>query len=145
MNRAAAIAAAPLLIASAQFAHSSATTSTLAACGSSSTECECADDAIEVSIPAEAQGDVDDVALSGNACTGVTATCENPGAGGCAVYRVAGIAAGDCHVDVDFKSGTRFSADVTLVADSCCAGFYANPASADEIDVPAPSFDAGSE
>ena len=86
-----------------------------------------------------------DVELSDVACAGVTATCDEEDAGLCLRYQFMAIAAGNCHVDVDFSSGpARFSADVTIVPGGCCGGFYASPPSAGDIEVPsAAALDAG--
>lgn len=118
-----------------------------AACAASKTECTCDSPALTVRIPAERAASLVDVALSGPACAGVTVTCDEQSAGGCVVFSFTGRAAGACHVDIDFSAGPpRFSADLRLVAVSCCAGFFADPRSAGDIDVPGASAvaDAGS-
>jgi len=115
------------------------------ACSSSRAECLCADPALEVRLPADRAAAFQDIALSGAACAGVMPACaERSSSGACARFRFAAFAAGSCHVDIDFSSGPpRFSADVTVVPGGCCAGFYAQPATAGDLDVPSASMDAG--
>jgi hypothetical protein len=113
-------------------------------CTSSNTECDCSPARLHVNVPEERALDVSGVSLSGPACAGVTPGCDGLGvAGGCVEYGFQAAATGDCHVDVDFASGEVFSADVNITqVTGCCAGLYADPASAGEIDVPG-AADAG--
>lgn len=111
----------------------------LLACGTSSTECLCADRSIHVKVPDARAASVLDVATSGAACVAAKPTCAaTNGAGACTSYRIAPTTSGPCHVDVDFSAGgPRFSADLRVVAvGGCCAGFVADPASAADVDVP---------
>jgi hypothetical protein len=117
-------------------------------CGDDSkVECTCASPALVVNVPPERASAVIDVVPSGPACDAVMAGCvmaaPNGGAG-CVQYAIVASAAGNCHIDVDFSSGPpRFSADVRVAAVTCCSGFYAQPTSAGEIDVPSADLDAG--
>jgi hypothetical protein len=115
-------------------------------CTSSNAECDCVPARMNVNIPDGLALEVTSVALSGPACTGVAPSCDRYGvAGGCVEFGFDAVAAGNCHLDVDFQSGEVFSDDVTVSqATGCCAGFYADPVSAGEIDVPGPD-DARSE
>jgi hypothetical protein len=114
------------------------------ACSSSRAECACDDPAIEVRVPEDRAAAFEDISLSGSACVGVTAACAETSTAGCLRYRFDAHAAGSCHIDVDFSAGPpRFSADVAVLSGGCCTGFYANPRSAGQIDVPGASSDAG--
>jgi hypothetical protein len=110
-----------------------------AGCTKATTQCDCADPAITLTIPADIAASVNGAPhVSGTACDGVVPTCVNQ-TGGCSEYRFLAKASGVCHVEVDFASGQAFTADVTTVAGSdCCEGFYATPASAGQIEVPSP-------
>ncbi len=79
-----------------------------------------------------------DVLASDVACANVTPSCDFLAEGGaCADYRVMPVTKGNCHIDVDLMSGTRFSADVKIVEQTgCCPGLYADPISAATIEVP---------
>ena len=118
-----------------------------AACGSSShVECDCTDVALRVHVPPERATAVVDVAVSGTACEGASASCvETATAGGCVTYRIAPRAEGYCDIDVDFAQGApRFSASATIIVGSaCCGGFVANPPSAADIVVPSDAIDGG--
>lgn len=114
--------------------------------GDSKTECSCLDPSIHVHVPADRAAAVVDVLPGGSACAGASATCAaGLAGGGCVDYSFRARSAGKCHVDVDFSSGpARFSADLDIVADACCGGFYANPISAGDVEVPEPiTADAG--
>jgi hypothetical protein len=117
-------------------------------CGDDSkVECSCADPALVVNVPPERASAVIDVVPSGPACAGVTPTCAAmaPNGVGCVRYAIVATTAGNCHIDVDFSSGpSRFSADLRVAAVACCPGFYAQPTSAGEIEVPSADLDAGS-
>lgn len=119
------------------------------ACSSATnTQCDCIDPSLVVKVPAESASGVVDVKVSGAACDGVAVTCAQLGIGGCASWRFAASAAGTCHIDVLFAAGTTTSHDITIKqVDGCCAGFYADPVSAAEVDVtpPANGVDAGSD
>lgn len=109
----------------------------LLACGSP-VACDCADPALHVVVPPAEIGQIIDVLTSDVACAGATPTCVSyADAGACADYRIAPVAKGNCHVDVDLAGGTRFSADVKIVElTGCCAGLHADPGSAATIEVP---------
>jgi hypothetical protein len=107
-------------------------------CSSNGPTCDCADPTLTLEVPADIAPSVTAVALSGTACTGVSAACAD-GTETCSTRRFAAAAAGTCHIEVDFAGGTAFIDDVTIQATTgCCAGFYATPASAAQIDVPEP-------
>jgi len=115
----------------------------LASCDSGGTECACPAAGLTVNIPRALAGDVTAIMPSGLACTDASVD-PTPAAGrAAAVYRVAPTQAGPCGIDILFSDGTTFSDDVTVVETTgCCAGLRTSPASAAEIDVPAPG-DAG--
>jgi hypothetical protein len=119
------------------------------ACSTSNTACDCVDPSLHVTVPAESAGSVTSVTASGPACAGATAACAQSVPGGCAGWRLGATASGDCHIVVAFATGEAFTADVTIQqASGCCTGFYPVPASAGEIDVPAPAaatVDAGGD
>ncbi len=79
-----------------------------------------------------------DVAVSDVACQNVNASCvASDDAGTCTKYWVLPIATGNCHVDVDLVSGTRFSADVKIShGQGSCTGFYPSIAADAIIEVP---------
>ena len=111
-------------------------------------ECDCVDPSLQLTIPPESASAVVSVTLSGNACEGVTPTCVQNGVGGCSQWRFPAQAAGNCHIDMTFASGTAYAHDVTILATTgCCAGYYADPTSAGDIAVTPPGFgaDAGGE
>jgi hypothetical protein len=119
----------------------------LMSCQSSEVECTCADPSLHVRVPAARAASVVDVLPSGPACAGAAVGCvaRDSVAGACVDFAFRAVAAGACHVDVDFAAGApRFSADVQMAAgDECCGGFYAQPLSGGDIDVPAETADAG--
>jgi hypothetical protein len=101
------------------------------------------DPAIRVRVKAERAAQVSSVALSGAACAGANAACEAQGASGCTTYAFRATAQGKCVVDVYSSAGPpTFHAELSALAGGCCGGFYADPASAADIDVPSAS-DAG--
>ena len=128
------------------FAAASVVFAELMACQSSKVECSCADPSIRVHVPAARAAAVVDVAPSGAACEGAEVGCvaQDPTSRACVEFAFRAVAAGACHVDVDFSTGAaRFSADAQIEAgDPCCGGFYATPLSAADIEVPA-DVDAG--
>ncbi len=87
-------------------------------------------------IPASRVAAVSAVRVGGPACDGVTPTCTDQTGAGCARYVFRAKRAGKCQVEVDFTSGgTRFTAEVPIVeVKGCCAGFYAEPPSAADIE-----------
>ena len=112
-------------------------------CSQGITQCECLDPAAHVQVPAESAASVMEIELSGPACEGTLAKCVKESVTGCAEYAFTARAAGQCKVDVIFTSGT-FSTTVAFSApNSCCTGFYPQPASAGEIDASRPLSDAG--
>jgi hypothetical protein len=120
----------------------------LVACSSvKNSECDCLSPTLQVSVPPESAGAVAEMRVSGPACAGATVTCAQDGIGGCASWRFAATAAGNCHIDVLFNVGTTFAQDVAIVeTKGCCAGLYPDPESAGTINVPTPagSPDGGS-
>ena len=115
----------------------------LAACGPSRAVCDCADPTLHVSVPKDVAGSAMGLVLSG-ACAGEKVTCDEIAGGGCAEYRFVAHAAGACHVDLDFATGRRFSADVKISESAgCCSGFFAEPPSAGDMRVP--EMDAGGD
>jgi hypothetical protein len=86
--------------------------------------------------------------LSGSACATAKQSCaQQAPLGACASIAIVPQAAGNCHVDVYFATGTVFSADLSIVQTSgCCSGYYADPPAAGRIDVPAPpAADGGAD
>jgi hypothetical protein len=116
------------------------------ACEDSAVECICNDPSLRIHVPAARAGAVTTIALGGPACAGVHVSCtSDSSSGGDTVCSFRASAAGRCHVDVDFSAGApRFSADAQIVAgDACCGGFYADPISAGDIEVPGETAEAG--
>jgi len=108
------------------------------ACGPQ-TECagKCANPALFVVVPPAEVGQVQGVVATDVACAGSPVSCASNADGGCAQYTILPVAKGNCHVDVFLASGTTFSVDVKIVQTTgCCAGLYADPASAATIEVP---------
>lgn len=78
-----------------------------------------------------------DVLASDVACNGIVPTCQAEGDAACTKYYVLPIATGNCHIDVDLESGTRFSADVEINGGTAgCMGFYPVVAADSNIEVP---------
>jgi len=124
-----------------------ALTSVLAsgACAQSKTECDCVAPGARVHVPPESAAAVTAVKLTGTACDGVTPTCTQAAATGCATYAITPTVPGGCTVDVVFVDGT-FTANLTFAETSgCCAGLYPTPASAGEIDAVRAPGDAGGD
>jgi hypothetical protein len=112
--------------------------------GSSETQCECGDSSVVVDLPPDRASQVVEVQLSGPACQGVSASCTQPVASGCAQYAFRGVGDGACDVDVLFASAPpAFHAQLSFAAVSCCPGYWAQPPSAAHIDVPDLADDAG--
>jgi hypothetical protein len=116
---------------------------TISACNDrGGTECQCADPSVRIEVPADRAADVAGVQLSGRACENVTLQCSQPVGAGCAEYLFRATGAGTCDVDVQFNGGPAdFLEQVSFVSDTCCSGFYVQPATASPIDVP--DLDAG--
>ncbi len=113
----------------------------VAGCSTASNQCDCTDPSVHLAIPPESAAAVVGVRLSGPACAAVAPpSCAQTGPeGGCASFRFAATAAGNCHIEVDFANGV-FAHDVSIRESSgCCAGFYPDPASAGEVAVTPPS------
>jgi hypothetical protein len=116
--------------------------SSLCACGTDRTACECTDPAARVRVPADRVAAVIDVKVSGDGCPpGTEVTCEQQTTTGCAVYRFAASAAGSCEIGVVFVDG-MFTASVKFSPLTCCTGFFPDPPSAGDIDATRP-LDAG--
>ena len=111
-----------------------------AGCSSTSTECDCVDPSLHLTVPPESAVGVTGVALTGTACQGVTATCAQPApSGGCADYRFRAVAAGTCHIEVTFANGVD-AHDVTVVEKTgCCSGFFPDPAGSGEVAITPPA------
>lgn len=115
----------------------------LAACGTSSAVCDCEDPALHVAVPQDLAASAKTPTLTG-ACAGENVSCSQFAGGGCAEYTFVAHKAGACHLDLDFATGQRFSADVKIAESAgCCAGFFAEPPSAGDIQVP--EMDAGAD
>lgn len=108
------------------------------ACSTPATQCDCADNAVQIHVPADLAAAASPPVLS-QTCAGATTTCvQQAAAGGCETYAFTPSVAGpDCHIDIDFSSGHVFSADLKIVQETgCCAGFYVEPISAADVEVP---------
>ena len=113
----------------------------ITACGASHVECECADPTLRVAVPRDVAASAMGLVLSG-ACAGEKVSCMQSAGSGCVEYDFVAHKAGACHIDLDFATGRRFSADVKITQSAgCCAGFFPEPVSAGNIQVP--EMDAG--
>lgn len=92
---------------------------------------------IELHIPADIAAAAEAPTLTGS-CASNKVTCTQQAAGGgCTLYTFSPNAAGTCTITVDFTTGRVFTADVKVSQTTgCCAGFYAQPASAADVEVP---------
>lgn len=118
----------------------------LGACGGGSggTECTCGDDGVTIDLPPHRASEVAAVQLGGTACPGVTPSCSQPVASGCAQYTFHAVAAGTCDVDVLFASGpSDFHAEVSFAPVACCPGYWPQPPEAAHLEVPDLAADAG--
>ena len=114
-----------------------------AACTSGTTDCSCFAPGAHVHVAPASAAAVTSITLRGPACDGVATTCVQAAATGCETYSFAPKAAGSCSVSVVFVDGT-FTASVTFEQTSgCCAGLYASPSSAGEIDAVRSPADGG--
>ncbi len=113
---------------------------TTAACSSvGETSCECVDPTISIHIPGDRAAAASKPALSG-ACAGAALVCNQQATGGgCTLWQFAPSKAGpSCAIDIDFATGTTFHTDIQIVQETgCCSGFYAQPISAADVEVPA--------
>jgi hypothetical protein len=102
---------------------------------------------VTLNVPPESAAAITTVMTSGAACTSAKQSCEKQApTGGCSTLLIVPQQPGTCHVEVDFADGTVFVADVPIVEMSgCCAGLYAHPPSAGQIDVPPGVADAAVE
>ncbi len=105
-------------------------------CGcSQGPECRCTDGSLVVTVPDSLVAQVTGVALSGNACDGVTPACTKGDAGACSAYAFHPVATGICHVEVAL-SGRTFATDVRIVQSmGCCPGLYPDTPGAGSIEV----------
>ncbi len=109
----------------------------LSACSSPAPQCDCAEPNVRIAVPADLAAAAHAPTPSG-ACAGGAVSCTQQGTAGCLAYTVTPRTAGTCHIDVDFDTGRRFSADVKIIsATGCCAGLYPDPPSAGDIAIPA--------
>lgn len=114
------------------------------ACTTQNTQCECIQPGARIHVAQESAAAVTQVRLSGAACNGLTATCVQTAAVGCATYSFSPTTPGACTVDVIFADGA-FTANITFTQTSgCCAGIYPSPASAGDIEATRGPSDAGS-
>ena len=118
-----------------------------AACGDSGgVQCECADPAVTIELPADRAAALSQVQLSGAACRDVQPTCAVPAAGGCSQLVFRATAAGKCVVDLQFSSGyANFEATIQLGRLACCPGYYATPPGSAKVQVPAEAQDGGTD
>jgi hypothetical protein len=108
------------------------------ACTSAPTECDCADNTVQIHIPADLAAAASAPVLS-HTCAAATVACtQQASAGGCETFAFTPTVAGpDCHIDIDFSDGHVFSTDLAIVQETgCCAGFYVSPLSAADVEVP---------
>jgi hypothetical protein len=140
MAQAGALAALAALVSPATLVASATLATGAAGCSSTSTECDCVDPSLHLTVPPESAAGVTGVALTGSGCQGVTATCAQPApSGGCADYRFTAAAAGTCHIEVTFANGVD-AHDVTVVEKTgCCSGFFPDPAGSGEIAITPPA------
>jgi hypothetical protein len=111
--------------------------------GTTQTECSCIPPGARVNVAPESAAAVTEVKLSGTACDGVTPSCVQAAATGCATYSFQPKAPGGCTVTVLFVDGT-FTANLTFEQTTgCCSGLYPTPASAGDIDAVRAPADAG--
>jgi hypothetical protein len=108
------------------------------ACTSPTTQCDCADNTVQIHIPADLAAAASAPALSQTCASATTSCVQQAAAGGCETYAFTpGVAGDDCHIDVDFSNGHVFSADLKIVQETgCCAGFFVEPISAADVEVP---------
>jgi hypothetical protein len=117
------------------------TFATAGGCGSPDATCDCADPQVTISIPEDIAASVTSVTLLGPACTNVQPTASNMLNGG-TTYAFVATAANTCTITVA-HAGETFTDTITFTQTTgCCAGFYASPLSAAQVDVPEPG-DAG--
>jgi hypothetical protein len=118
-------------------------------CKDDTVECACNPEGFTVTLSSDGAGgagETSQLVASGPACMQASVECTSPlPAGACASYRVVPTAPGTCHVDLFFSGGTDDEQDVDIVQESgCCAGFYADPPSAGQVEFPFPGVpDAG--
>jgi hypothetical protein len=109
------------------------------ACSSApSSECDCVDNTVQIHIPADLAAAAEAPVLS-MTCAAETLTCtQEASAGGCETYAFTPTVAGpDCHIEIDFTTGHVFTADLQIVQETgCCAGFFVDPISAADVEVP---------
>ena len=89
-----------------------------------------------IHIPGDKAASAQEPVLS-MTCADSKLTCSQQGsAGGCTLWQFGlGKAGPDCHVEVAFANGHVFVADFAVTqATGCCAGFYASPLSAGDIE-----------
>ena len=100
------------------------------------TACDCVDPTLHVRVPPDLAGAAMGVILGG-ACADQRVSCTMASGSGCAEYAFSASMPGTCHLDMDFLTGRRFSADIKIVHTAgCCSGFFAEPPSAGDVQVP---------
>jgi hypothetical protein len=107
------------------------------ACTSAPAECDCADNTVQIHIPADLAASASTPVLS-QACANASLACtQTAAAGGCETYSFTPPAAGQCEIDIDFSDGHVFSSPLTIEpGPACCPGFYVSPTSAADVEVP---------
>jgi hypothetical protein len=111
------------------------------ACDSGGTECVCPSTGLTATLPASLAGEVLAIQTSGAACATVTVepSADAAAFASAAVLHLAPTQPGPCHLELDFRDGTTFATDVTVVETTgCCAGLHTSPIGAAQIDVPSP-------
>ncbi|MEO8798728.1 MAG: hypothetical protein ABI551_12650, partial [Polyangiaceae bacterium] len=90
-------------------------------------------------IPADRAAAASKPVLSG-VCAGADLVCNQQAtSGGCTLWQLSPSKAGpSCAIDIDFATGTTFHTEIQIVEETgCCSGFYAQPISAADVEVPA--------
>jgi hypothetical protein len=108
------------------------------ACTSTPTECDCADNTVQIHIPVDLAAAAIAPVLS-QTCANATTTCtQQATTGGCETFAFTPTVAGpDCHIEIDLSNGHVFTTDLKIVQETgCCAGFYVDPLSAGDVEVP---------
>jgi hypothetical protein len=92
-----------------------------------------------VNLPSALGGEVQSITPSGPACASASVDPDPASVRYANLFRIEPTETGSCQLTIDFSDGTTFSDTVTVVETTgCCAGLRTSPASAAQIDVPAP-------
>jgi len=91
--------------------------------------CDCADQGLFIELTPEKSQQVAAIFVDGAACTGSHAQCVGYQGTDCVRYFVAANAAGNCHIELSFKTSgaSRLGGDVSFVKagePGCCEGYY---------------------